>query len=112
MTPEQTEEIISRADTRGIVQALRALGYRETAKDKRYSSFPVVTIVRGHGYKTEWKEDKRGKFEYRGSVYSDTEGAEEAEFVFVSINRIDRRREISLPYKILIFVKERNGNEH
>ena len=41
------------------------------------------------------REDVNGKYEYKGSVYMNVEGADGAEFIAISVNKIDKAKDMS-----------------
>ena len=109
MTTEQLDEILRNGKTprggsvRTIAQELVLRGYKDVRRG-RYADFPIPAILRGRTQNTEWHA--AGRREYKGSIYTDVERAEGAEFIAISVNTIDKKADISLPYKILLFVKE------
>ena len=111
MKIEQLKEIIHierrfvMTTIRAMAQALRKQGYEQAEKGK-YADFPIHTILKGSEQKTEWREDVNGKYEYKGSIYTNVEGADGAEFVAISVNKIDKEKDISIPYTLMWFVKE------
>lgn len=111
MTVEQLKEIIY-IERRFVIPTIRAMeqalckqGYEQAEKSK-YADFPIHTILKGSEQKTEWREDVNGKYEYKGSIYTNVEGADGAEFVAISVNKIDKAKDMSIPYSLMWFVKE------
>lgn len=111
MTIEQLKEIIHierkfvMTAIRAMVQELHEQGYEQAEKGK-YADFPIHTILKGSERETEWRMDCTGRFEFKGSIYTNVEGADGAEFVAISVNKIDNEKDMSIPYQILWFVKE------
>ena len=111
MTIEQLKEVIYierrfvMPTIRAMVQALRTQGYEQAEKSK-YADFPIPTILKGSERETEWRIDCTGRFEFKGSIYTNVEGADGAEFIAISVNKIDKEKDMSIPYLILWFVKE------
>ena len=111
MKIEQLKEIIHierrfvMPTIRAMEQALCKQGYEQAEKSK-YADFPIPTILKGSELETEWREDSNGKYEYKGSIYTNVEGADGAEFVAISVNKIDKEKDISIPYTLMWFVKE------
>ena len=111
MTIEQLKEVIYierrfvMPTIRAMVQALRTQGYEQAEKSK-YADFPIPTILKGSERETEWRIDCTGRFEFKGSIYTNVEGADGAEFIAISVNKIDKEKDMSIPYQILWFVKE------
>ncbi len=60
--------------------------------DKKYKDFPIPSILKGSEQETELREDVNGKYEYKGSVYMNVEGAE---FIAISVNKIDKAKDMS-----------------
>lgn len=90
---------------RAMEQALRKQGY-EQARNGNYADFPIHTILKGSERETEWRMDCTGRFEFKGSIYTNVEGADGAEFIAISVNKIDNEKDMSIPYQVLWFVKE------
>ena len=90
---------------RAMAQALRKQGYEQAEKSK-YADFSIPTILKGSERETEWRMDCTGRFEFKGSIYTNVEGADGAEFIAISVNKIDKEKDMSIPYQILWFVKE------
>lgn len=111
MKIEQLKEIIHierrfvMPTIRAMVQALRTQSYEQAEKGK-YADFPIPTILKGSEQETKWRMDCTGRFEFKGSIYTNVEGADGAEFVAISINKIDKEKDISIPYTLMWFVKE------
>ena len=111
MTIEQLKEIIHierrfvMLTIRAMAQALRKQGYEQAEKGK-YADFPIHTILKGSERETEWRMDCTGRFEFKGSIYTNVEGADGAEFVAISVNKIDKAKNMSIPYSLMWFVKE------
>lgn len=111
MTIEKLNEIIHierrfvMPTIRAMAQALRKQGYEQAEKGK-YADFPIHTILKGSERETEWRMDCTGRFEFKGSIYTNVEGADGAEFVAISVNKIDKAKDMSIPYQILWFIKE------
>lgn len=111
MTIEQLNEIIHIErkfvilTIRAMVQALRKQGYEQAEKGK-YADFPIPTILKGSEQETEWRMDCTGRFEFKGSIYTNVEGADGAEFIAISVNKIDKGKDMSIPYLLMWFVKE------
>lgn len=99
------KEIIALADKNAIVRELKALGYEDASKSKKYRGFSLTKIVHGEQSETEWANGEN-RLEYRGRIYTNVEDAEQAEFIAVSINKISRDGKTSLPHALLWFVKE------
>lgn len=90
---------------RAMAQALRKQGYEQAEKGK-YADFPIPTILKGSEQETEWRMDCTGRFEFKGSIYTNVAGADGAEFIAISVNKIDKAKDMSIPYQILWFVRE------
>ena len=111
MKIEQLKEIIHierrfvMPTIRAMAQALRKQGYEQAEKGK-YADFPIHTILKGSERETEWRMDCTGRFEFKGSIYTNVEVADGAEFVAISVNKIDKAKDMSIPYQIFWFVKE------
>ncbi len=112
MTIEQLNEIIHierrfvMTAIRAMAQALRKQSY-EQAKKSKYADFSIPTILKGSEQETEWRINGTGLFEFKGSIYTNVEGADGAEFIVISVNKIDKAKDMSIPYQILWFVKEK-----
>ena len=106
MTIEQLNHIVALTNKHTIVQELKKIGCHDAGMDKKYRDFPIPTILKGSEQKTEWREDVNGKYEYKGSIYTNVEGANDAEFIAISVNKIDKAKDMSIPYSLMWFVKE------
>ena len=78
----------------------------EQAEKSKYADFPIPTILKGSERETEWRMDCTGRFEFKGSIYTNVEGADGAEFVAISVNKIDKEKDMSIPHLLIWFVKE------
>ena len=111
MTIEQLREIIYierkfvMTAIRAMAQVLHEQGY-EPAEKSKYAEFPIPTILKGSERETEWRMDCTGRFEFKGSIYTNVEGADGAEFIAISVNKIDKEKDMSIPYSLMWFVKE------
>ena len=106
MNIELLERTITLTDKHAITQELKKLGYHDAGMDKKYRDFPIPSILKGSEQKTEWRESVNGKYEYKGSIYTNVEGADGAEFIAISVNKIDKAKDMSVPYSLMWFVKE------
>ena len=111
MKIEQLKEIIHierrfvMPTIRAMADALHKQGYEQAEKGK-YADFPIPTILKGSEQETEWHMDCTGRFEFKGSIYTNVDGADGAEFVAISINKIDKAKDMSIPHLLMWFVKE------
>ena len=111
MKIEQLKEIIHierrfvMPTIRAMAQALRTQGYEQAEKGK-YADFPIPAILKGSERETEWRMDCTGRFEFKGSIYTNVDGADGTEFIAISVNKIDKEKDMSVPYQVLWFVKE------
>ena len=106
MTIKQLEQIVALVNKHTIVQELKKFGYHDAGMDKKYRDFPIPTILKGFQRETEWRMDGTGRFEFKGSIYTNVEGADGAEFIAISVNKIDKEKDMSIPYSLMWFVKE------
>ena len=106
MTIEQLNHIVALTNKHTIVQELKKIGCHDAGMDKKYRDFPIPTILKGSERETEWRMDCTGRFEFKGSIYTNVEGADGAEFIAISVNKIDKAKDMSIPYLLMWFVKE------
>ena len=106
MTIEELAQILFHEYTALIIQKILRHGYKNAERDEKYKDFSVTTIVKGDQESTRWITSTNGKYEFCGRIYRNVEGAANAEFIAVSMNRIDKKKDLSVPYSILWFVKE------
>ena len=106
MQKEQLEKIIEITNTKAIKGEILKNGFLDCVKVKQFRNFPIPTILKGAEQSTEWVQSHDGLHEFKGSIYTNVEGADGAEFVAISVNKIDKEKDISIPYQILWFVKE------
>lgn len=111
MTIEKLNKIIH-IERKFVMTAIRAMAQElheqcyEQAEKGKYADFPIPTILKGSERETEWRTDGTGRFEFKGSIYTNVEGADGAEFIVISVNKIDKKKDMSIPYQVLWFVKE------
>ena len=111
MKIEQLKEIIHierkfvMTAIRAMAQVLHEQGY-EPAEKSKYAEFPIPTILKGSERETEWRINGTGRFEFKGSIYTNVEGADGAEFISISVNKINKEKDMSAPYSLMWFVKE------
>ena len=43
--------------------------------------------------------------EYKGSIFTGVDGAEGVEFVILQVNKINKEKDISMPWQMFVFVK-------
>lgn len=100
------KEIAHLANKKAIIHALKAEGYSLAGKDKRYSELNLQTIFRAEACTSEWVQDALGSKEFKCSVYENVPGTEPGtSFAVLSVNDIDRKRQVSFPRDMMIFVK-------
>ena len=107
MTIKQLEQIVALVNKHTIVQELKKFGYHDAGVDEKYRDFPITAILKGSEQETEWRINGTGRFEFKGSIYTNIECADGAEFIAISVNKIDKAKDMSIPYQILWFVKEK-----
>ena len=106
MTIKELAQILSHEYTALIIRKILHYGYKDAEHDEKYKNFSVATIIKGDQESTGWITSPNGKYEFCGRIYRNVEGAANAEFIAVSMNRIDKKKDLSVPYSILWFVKE------
>lgn len=106
MKIEQLTKLVMTRDLKKIEKSLQELGYEDASKNKKYRDFSIVEIVKGFPYSTGWVPDEQQSKEYEGRIFSNVKGAENAEFIALSVNKIDKKRDLSLPLSLKWFVKE------
>ena len=106
MQIELLNELIALVDKQAILKKLKALGYRDCAKDKKYRDFPLPTIFRGKEQSTEWVSNAFGDRDYKGYTFTDVAGAEQTEFFVLQVNAIDKRKDLMRPLSMHIWFKE------
>lgn len=106
MQIEQLNELVALADKQVILKRLKALGYRDCAKDKKYGDFSLPTIFKGTEQSTEWVYNNKGDRLYKAYTFTDVTGAEQTEFVVLEVNVTDRRKDLSRPLSMHIWFKE------
>lgn len=111
MEIEQLTKLVMTRDRKRIEKSLQEFGYEDASKNKKYRDFPITEIVKGFFYSTGWVPDELQAKEYEGRIFSDVNGAENAEFIVLSVNKIDKKKNLSLPLSLKFFVKEYKENE-
>ena len=80
---------------------------KTASKNKKYRDFPITEILKSPPpYSTGWVPDEQQSKEYCGTIFANVKGAENAEFIAISVNKIDKKRDLSLPLSLKWFVKE------
>lgn len=113
MQKEQLEKIIrSCAKYRYALTQLRPMmknilddGYKDVRRLKNFRDFPIAKIVKGAEQSTEWVQSHDGLHEYKGSIFTGVDGAEGVEFVILQVNKINKEKDISIPWQMFVFVK-------
>lgn len=113
MQTEQLEKIIrSCAKYRyaltqlcSMMKSLLDNGYKNAKRLKNFSDFPIAKIVKGAEQSTEWVQSHDGLHEFKGSIFTGVDGAEGVEFVILQINKINKEKDISIPWQMFVFVK-------
>ena len=106
MTIQELEDIIALVDNKKILNAMKDYRYSEAEKSEKYKDLSVVKIVSGEEERTKWLSAPGEKFEFSGRIYRNIPGEKNVEFIAVSMNRIDHKKDLSIPYSICWFVKE------
>ena len=102
------QEMANLANGKAIMKALKAEGYSLAEKDARYRKLGLQVLFRASAIHSEWVEDAAGRKAYQCSLYENVPGTEpETTFTVITINEIDRKRDISVPYDLLIFVRNK-----
>lgn len=113
MQKEQLEKIIrSCAKYRYALTQLRPMmknilddGYKDVRRLKNFRDFPIAKIVKGAEQSTEWVQSHDGLHEYKGSIFTGVDGAEGVEFVILQVNKINKKKDVSVPWQMFVFVK-------
>lgn len=106
MQIELLNELVALVDKQAILKRLKALGYRDCAKDKKYGDFPLPAIFRGTEQSTEWATNMFGDREYKAYTFNDVAGAEQTEFVVLEVNAVDKQHDKVRPMAFHIYYKE------
>lgn len=105
MQKERLEKIIEIANTKAIKGEIIKNGFLDCAKVKQYRGFPIAQIVKGAEQTTEWVQSHDGLHEFKGSIFTGVDGAEGVEFVILQVNKINKEKDISIPWQMFVFVK-------
>lgn len=105
MQKEQLEKIIEIANTKAIKGEILKNGFLDCVKVKQYRGFPIAQIVKGAEQSTEWVQSHDGLHEYKGSIFTDVEGTKGIEFLILQVNKINKEKDISMPWQMFVFVK-------
>lgn len=106
MQIEQLNELVALVDKQAILKRLKALGYRDCAKDKKYGDFSLPAIFRGTEQSTEWVSNAFGDRQYKAYTFNDVAGAEQTEFVVLEVNAYNERKDLMRPMALHIYYKE------
>ena len=111
MQKEQLEKIIEIANTKAIKGEILKNGFLDCVKVKQYRNFPIPTILKGAEQSTEWVQSHDGLHEFKGSIFTGVDGAEGVEFVILQVNKINKEKDISIPWQMFVFVKSNAEGE-
>lgn len=119
MQKEQLEKIIrscakhryALTQLRSMMKSLLDNGYINAMRLKNFSDFPIAKIVKGTEQSTEWVHSHDGLHEFKGSIFTGVDGAEGVEFVILQVNKINKEKDISMPWQMFVFVKNIESNE-
>ena len=106
MQIELLNELVALVDKQAILKRLKALGYRDCAKDKKYGDFSLPAIFRGTEQATEWVYNSKGDRLYKAYTFTDVTGAEQTEFVVLEVNAYNERKDLMRPLAMEIWFKE------
>ena len=106
MQIEQLNELVALVDKQAILKRLKALGYRDCAKDKKYCDFSLPAIFNGTEQSTEWAYNNKGDRLYKAYTFNDVVGAEQTEFVVLEVNTYNERKDLMRPLSMEIWFKE------
>lgn len=106
MQIELLNELVALVDKQAILKRLKALGYRDCAKDKKYGDFSLPAIFRGTEQATEWVYNSKGDRLYKAYTFTDVTGAEQTEFIVLEVNAYNERKDLMRPMALHIYYKE------
>ena len=106
MQIELLNELVALVDKQAILKRLKALGYRDCAKDKKYGDFSLPAIFKGTELATEWVYNSKGDRLYKAYTFTDVAGAEQTEFLVLEVNAVDKKRDKVRPMALHIYYKE------
>lgn len=105
MQIDQLTKLVMTRDIKKIEKSLQELEYEDASKNKKYRGFPIAQIVKGAEQSTEWTQSADGKHEYKGSIFTGVDGAEDVEFLILQINQINKKKDMSIPFQMHIYFK-------
>lgn len=105
MQKERLEKIIEIANTKAIKGEIIKNGFLDCVKVKQYRNFPIPTILKGAEQSTEWVQSHDGLHEFKGSIFTGVDGAEGVEFVILQVNKINKKKDMSIPFQMHIYFK-------
>lgn len=106
MQIELLNELVALVDKQAILKRLKALGYRDCAKDKKYRDFSLPVIFKGTEQSTEWVSNMFGDRLYKAYTFNNVAGAEQAEFVVLEVNAYNEHKDLMRPLAMEIYFKE------
>lgn len=106
MQIELLNELVALVDKQAILKRLKALGYRDCAKDKKYGDFSLPAIFKGTEQSTEWVYNNKGDRLYKAYTFNDVVGAEQTEFVVLEVNAYNEHKDLMRPLSMEIWFKE------
>lgn len=119
MQKEQLEKIIrscakyryALTQLRSMMKSLLDNGYKNASRLKNFSDFPIAKIVKGVEQDTEWIQSHDGLHEFKGSIFTSVDGADGVEFVILQVNKINKKKDVSVPWQMFVFIKNIESNE-
>ncbi len=107
MTLKELDALVATRNMNGIRRKLRKFGYRDCEYDKRYRDISLKIIYNGNSEETETYTTIDGNWQFYGNIYLDIKGYENLEFIEIAMNKIYRDRDMSFPYRVYIYAKEK-----
>lgn len=110
MDKEKLEEIIDMANAQAIDKALRQDGFFDMAKHPTLKKISLVPIAQSPSIDVGWLEDY--KYSYKASLTENVKEYPNYIFIWLQINKLDKRLDMFVPHIQRVYAKEKTENEH
>lgn len=97
--------IMQLRNRRTILKAVKKLGYKNAAKNKKFKTLPFTALCSGSEDAYGDLSDKNGTAKFKGSLFTEVEGVEQFEFFVLQTNCYTRKHDFKM-YHLDIWYKE------
>lgn len=109
MDKEKLQGIIEAENACGIDKALKQEGFFDMAKHPTLKKISLVPIAQSPSIDVGWLEDY--KYSYKASLTENVQDYPNYVFIWLQINKLDKRLDMFVPHIQRIYAKEKTENE-